>query len=98
MQAAKGVYRVRCDVSGKKGVARVEKVQDDNPLNERYRVRFFASDKRDDTEGEVVGVCWRYTPCMDNNAIPQYDGGWTRALALAEFIADGIVAVEQVDE
>lgn len=80
----KGIYRERCDVVGPLGLARVERVAGSLGPQERYTVRFYA---REAPMGTLVAVCWRYNgPPSDEYAdtVPQVDGGWTRALAIAE--------------
>ena len=39
-----GIYRVRQDVCGPRGLARVERVPDPEAYNERYTVRFYAKE------------------------------------------------------
>lgn len=88
-----GIYRVRQDVCGPRGLARVERVPDPEGFNERYTVRFYAKEA---PTGELVATCWRWgqsapsvTIAPDKRPAPHYDGGWTRALAIAEDITLG---------
>ena len=82
-----GIHRERCDVHGPSGWARVERVQDSDPTRERFTVRFYS--KGDPTKaGEVVATCWRYVSAAPVAPL-HYDGGWVRALAIAEDYTQG---------
>ena len=85
-----GIYRIRQDVCGPLGSARVERVEDSRPSHERYTVRFYA---REAPTGELVTTCWRWG--VPDSATERelgglhLDGGWTRALAIAEDCVNG---------
>ena len=82
-----GIHRVRADVVGPLGRARVERVSDSDPTRERYTVRFYAS-ATPSAPGQLIGTCWRYVASAPV-APDHYDGGWIRALALAEDCTQG---------
>lgn len=78
-----GVYRQRATLSGPNGrVARVMRVPCSDPQRERYIVA--------NPRGDIEAVCWRHgVPDGEPESIaPHYDGGWTRALAIAEQCAE----------
>lgn len=81
-----GIYRVRQDVCGHRGLARVERVPDAEKFNERYTVRFYA---REAPTGELIATCWRWGARAPEYTAPHFDGGWTRALAIAEDVTLG---------
>lgn len=75
-----GIYRVRQDVAGPLGTARIER--DATSRDERYTVRFY---KREAPTGALVAICYRYAiPETHDAQVATYDGGWVRALAIAE--------------
>jgi len=80
-----GIYRERQDVCGPNGLARVERDPQypRGHVEERYTVRFYA---REAPTGHMVAICYRLAIPETYSATlaPTYDGGWIRALAIAE--------------
>lgn len=83
---ASGRYRASYTVAGALGVATVRRKGRKDSPSERYLVRL---------DGEPVAICWRYgvgAAHLDfDTPAPRYDGGWTRAVALADYAATGDV-------
>ena len=76
-----GVYRRHATVVVGEHSATVERSEHDTvPRHERYRVWH---------EGTMRAVCWQYVVPENSlsKSVPQYDGGWTRAIAIAEQLA-----------
>lgn len=73
-QLASGVYRQYCDVTGPNGSARVERVEDADPKRERYQVSGW--------------TCWTHEP-PDDMPEGHLDGGWERAISIAEHLTQG---------
>lgn len=75
----------RQDVYGPLGMARVERDPREpaNSATERYTVRFYA---REAPTGRLVAICYRHAipETYSATVAPTYDGGWIRALAIAE--------------
>lgn len=86
-----GIYRVRHDVVGPCGTARVERDAREprDSATERYTVRYYA--KGSTAPGALVALCYRYAipEVSEAREAPTYDGGWQRALAIAEDITLG---------
>lgn len=86
-----GIYRVRQDVCGPLGLARVERDPREpaHSATERYTVRFYA---REAPTGHLVAMCYRYgvpSGVSEAHDAPTFDGGWQRALAIAEDVTLG---------
>ncbi len=77
-----GVYRQYATLSGSAGVAHVNRFAETDSRRERYMVT--------DPRGNIVAVCWRHGIPDDREPgmVPWLDGGWTRALAIAEQCAE----------
>lgn len=76
-----GVYRRHATVVVGEYSATVERAEHGYLREERYTVT--------DASNQAVAVCWRYgVPDYPmSTPVPHYDGGWTRAVAIAEQLA-----------